>query len=81
MTADEKLTEAISCLNRYTEADHWEECDARNCDHGDCWCPRDEKTDETTHTAICCCTIGAIQKAVALIKAAQEPCATPKEET
>jgi hypothetical protein len=80
MTRDEKLTEAISWLDPYTDASHFEECDARNCDENDCYCPRDEATDEINHTAVCDCTIGAIQKAVALIRSAQEPGAVPKEE-
>lgn len=65
MTANEKLTEAISWLDPYTDCQHWDECPAYGCDDGECSCRFDE------HDAVCDCSVGAIEKAVALIRAAQ----------
>lgn len=71
MTPNEKLTEAISWLDPYMDCLHWDECPAYGCDDGECSCRFDEEADERVHDAVCNCSVGAIEKAIALIRASQ----------
>lgn len=54
-----------------SQGDRWDECPAYGCDDGECSCRFDEEADERVHDAVCDCSVGAIEKAVALIRAAQ----------